>query len=266
VMSGTQLAAAVERWRLRSAPAASGWLEAIGRLEALASLATLAFEHPDDAVPEVGEPAAPLVAEAIAHPLLPLDRAVRNDVALGDPIRLLVVSGSNMSGKSTLLKAIGANLVLAYAGGPVRARSLAVGRWAIGASLVLRDSLLEGRSRFYAEVLRLRDIVAVARAGRPVLFLLDELLSGTNSHDRAIGARGILTGLLAHGAIGVITTHDLALTEIAAAIGAKGANRHLEDTLVNGTLEFDYRLKPGVVERSNALELMKAVGLDVERS
>jgi DNA mismatch repair ATPase MutS len=129
---------------------------------------------------------------------------------------------------------------------------------------VLRDSLLEGRSRFYAEVLRLRDIVAVARRGRPVLFLLDELLSGTNSHDRAIGARGILTGLLAQGAIGVITTHDLALTEIARGIGAKGANCHLEDTLVGGTLQFDYRLKPGVVERSNALELMRAVGLEVE--
>ncbi|MGE0440918.1 MAG: DNA mismatch repair protein MutS [Gemmatimonadales bacterium] len=262
LLLGTQLAAGVERWLADWGVEAVRWLGAIGQLEALTSLAAARFEHPEDVFPAVEGPGAPLAAEGLAHPLLPQARAVRNDLTLGAPVRLLMVSGSNMSGKSTLLKAVGTNLVLAFAGGVVRARAWTTGQWRLGASLVLRESLLEGRSRFYAEVLRLRDIVAAAAEG-PVLFLLDELLSGTNSHDRAIGARGILDGLLARGAVGLVTTHDLALTEIAAGQGAAGDNRHLEDTLVEGRLEFDYRLKPGVVRRSNALALMKAVGLEV---
>jgi DNA mismatch repair ATPase MutS len=128
---------------------------------------------------------------------------------------------------------------------------------------VLRDSLLEGRSRFFTEVLRLKAIAELADSGRPVLFLLDELLSGTNSHDRAIGARGVLEGLVARGAIGIVTTHDLALTEIAVGLGPRAENWHLDDELVAGELVFDYRLKPGVVTRSNALELMRMVGLAV---
>lgn len=169
-----------------------------------------------------------------------------------------------MSGKSTFLKALGVNLTLAYAGGPVLASACETGRFDLGASLVLRESLLEGRSRFYAEILRLRAIVAMAEAGRPVLFLLDELLSGTNSHDRALGARSILEGLVARGAIGVITTHDLALATVADGLGTRGANWHLEDQLIDGRLVFDYRLKSGVVRTSNALALMRAVGLSVE--
>jgi DNA mismatch repair ATPase MutS len=188
---------------------------------------------------------------------------IPNDLRLDAPCRLVVVSGSNMSGKSTLLKAIGVNLVLAQAGAPVRARSFETAPFALGASLVLRDSLLEGRSRFYAEIVRLRDVVGLTDGERPVLFLLDELLSGTNSHDRAIGAEGVLRGLVERGACGFITTHDLALTGIADAMGERAANWHLEDRLVDGKLEFDYRLRPGVVARSNALELMRSVGLVV---
>jgi DNA mismatch repair ATPase MutS len=172
-----------------------------------------------------------------------------------------MVSGSNMSGKSTFLKAIGTNVVLALAGAPTRSTRFRVGPVALGTSLVLRESLLEGRSRFYAEVLRLKAIVIRAEAGGPVLFLLDEMLSGTNSHDRAIGARGILEGLVARGAIGIVTTHDLALTEIAKSMDGAALNCHLEDELIDGQLHFDYRLKPGVVQRSNALELMKSIGL-----
>ena len=263
LLVGTQLALGVERWRRRVGDAASAWLAAVGELEALASLATQAFEHPDDAYPEIGAPGAPLVAAGIAHPLLPVDRAIRNDLTLGGDIRLAVVSGSNMSGKTTLLKAVGANLGLGFAGGPVRAHRLATGPLCLGASLVLRDSLLEGRSRFYAEVLRLKEILALAGSGKPVLFLLDELLSGTNSHDRAIGARGLLLALLDRGAIGMVTTHDLALAEIAEQLAPRAVNWHFEDRLVDGRLEFDYRLRPGVVRRSNALELMRAVGIDL---
>jgi hypothetical protein len=263
LLAGTQLGFAIERWRNRHGRAVVEWIAAIGEFEALGSLATHAFEHPDDRFPEIKPSGAPIEAVTLAHPLLPEARAVRNDLALGGECRLLVVSGSNMSGKSTLLKALGTNLVLAFAGGPVRAERLATGPLALGASLVLRDSLLEGRSRFFTEVLRLKAIAQLAESGSPVLFLLDELLSGTNSHDRAIGARGVLEGLVARGAIGIVTTHDLALTEIALALGRRAQNWHLDDELVAGELVFDYRLKPGVVTRSNALELMRMVGLGV---
>ncbi len=263
LLLGTQLGVGIERWRQRIGTGAADWRDGVGELEALVSLATFAFERPGDRFPEILGPGEPIEAIGLAHPLLPAERTIRNDVSLGGECRLLMVSGSNMSGKSTLLKAIGTNLVLAYAGAPVRADGLRAGQWALGASLVLRESLLEGRSRFYAEILRLRDIVAAAEAGESVLFLLDELLSGTNSHDRAIGARGILHGLVDLGAVGVVTTHDLALTESAERLEGRAQNWHLEDILVDGQLEFDYRLKPGVVRRSNALALMKAVGLAV---
>jgi DNA mismatch repair ATPase MutS len=221
----------------------------------------MAFENPADTFPEMATDGALVDATGLAHPLLPHGRAVRNDLALGAPLRLVMLSGSNMSGKSTFLKAVGTNVVLALAGAPTRTTRFRIGPVSLGASLVLRESLLEGRSRFYAEVLRLKAIVARAEAGDPVLFLLDEMLSGTNSHDRAIGARGILEGLIARGAIGIVTTHDLALTEIVKSMGSKALNCHLEDELIDGQLHFDYRIKPGVVQRSNALELMRSIGL-----
>jgi DNA mismatch repair ATPase MutS len=240
------------------------WLDAIGDLEALAALATLTYEHPDDAFPDLVAGPPRLEGSGLAHPLLAAAGVVRNDVSLGGGCRLIVVSGSNMSGKSTLLKALGVNLALAQAGAPVRAARFVTSPFAVGASLVLRASRLEGRSRFFAEIVRLRDIVALTGGARPVLFLLDELLSGTNSHDRAIGAAGILRGLLDRGAAGLVTTHDLALARIADELGDRAANWHFEDRLVAGKLEFDYRLRPGVVSRSNALELMRSIGLVVE--
>ncbi len=264
LLLGTQLGAAIERWRLRFGPSALRWLDAVGELEALASLATFAFDRPDAVWPVITAASGRFEARGLAHPLLPADQAVRNDFALGDPVRLAVVSGSNMSGKSTFLKTLGVNLTLAYSGAPVLARGFETGPFDLGASLVLRDSLLEGRSRFYAEILRLRAIVARAEAGRPVLFLLDELLSGTNSHDRALGAKSILEGLVDRGAIGVITTHDLALASVADGLGTRGANWHFEDQMIDEEFAFDYRLKPGVVRTSNALALMRAVGLSVD--
>jgi len=153
--------------------------------------------------------------------------------------------------------------VLAQAGAPVRAVSLRLSPLAIGATLRLEDSLQAGRSRFYAEILRIRDIVELARGPVPALFLLDEILHGTNSYDRRIGAEAIIGALVGAGAIGLVTTHDLALTELVPSLGAAGANVHFEDRLENGAMVFDYRMRPGVVEHSNALALMRAVGLDV---
>ena len=188
---------------------------------------------------------------------------VRNDVFLTPETRLLIVSGSNMSGKSTLLRTVGVNVVLAMAGAPVRAAALTLAPLAVGATLHVHDSLQAGRSRFYAEISRIRGIADLA--GRPPapLFLLDELFQGTNSHDRRIGAEALLLNLIDRGAIGLTTTHDLALTAIAEGSRGRAVNVHFEDELRDGELIFDYRMKPGPVTHSNALALMKAVGLPV---
>jgi hypothetical protein len=263
VLWTTQLAFAVEAWRKRSGPAIARWLEAVGEIEALNSLAGYSYEHPEDPFPVLREEGVWFDGEGMRHPLLAAGRAVANDVRLGGGLRLLIVSGSNMSGKSTLLRTVGLNVVLALAGAPVRARRLCLTPVAVGASIQVRDSLLEGQSRFYAQIVRLRRIVDLSLGPLPVLFLLDELLHGTHSHDRRIGAEAILRGLVERGAVGLITTHDLALAEIAEALGERAANVHFEDRMEAGVMKFDYRLRPGKVQKSNALELMRSIGLEV---
>jgi MutS domain V len=260
-----QLAVAIDRWHTRHGAAVGEWLRAIGETEALAALATYAFEHPSDPFPELTADGPVFDSEALGHPLIADDRSVRNDVRLGGSggPRVILVSGSNMSGKSTLLRSVGLNTVLALAGAPVRARRLRLSPLLLGATLRIDDSLPAGHSRFYAEILRLREIVDAARGPVPLLYLLDEILHGTNSHDRRIGAEGIVTALVRLGAIGLVTTHDLALTELPNALGPAAANWHFEDTLENGRMVFDYTMRPGIVTNSNALALMRAVGLDV---
>jgi len=173
------------------------------------------------------------------------------------------VSGSNMSGKSTLLRTVGINAVLAMAGAPVRAVSLKMTTLAIGTRIRSADSLQEGRSNFYTEILHIRRVFDLAVKKDALLFLFDELLDGTNSHDRRIGAEKLLCCLLDAGAIGMVTTHDLALTEIGSAIGERLKNIHFEDQVEGGKMKFDYRVREGVVAKSNAIELMRIIGLDV---
>jgi DNA mismatch repair ATPase MutS len=242
------------------------WLHTVGEFEALSSLASYRYEHPADMWPEIVAGSARFEANALGHPLIPAARSVPNDVCLSDDIRLLVVSGSNMSGKSTLLRTIGVNAVMAQAGAPVRAAELRLTLLAVGATLRIQDSLHEGRSRFYAEITRIRQITDMAAGPIPVLFLLDELFQGTNSHDRLIGAAGLLRRLLEMGAIGLFTTHDLALTAIATDLAPHALNVHFEDRFDGDEIRFDYRLKPGPVTRSNAIALMRAVGLDIDRA
>ncbi len=258
-----QLAFAIERWRLRCGSDLGRWIDAVGEIEALCAFAAFRYEHPDYAFPEICDGGPRFEGVAIGHPLLPVDTCVRNDVTLSAERAALIVSGSNMSGKSTLLRSVGINAVLALAGAPVCAEALKLSPLAIGASIRLRDSLLEGNSRFYAEILRLRQITELTCGALPVLFLLDEILSGTNSHDRGIGAEAVVRNLVESGAIGLVTTHDLALTRLADALAPRAANVHFQDHLEDGVIAFDYRIHPGVVTKSNALELMRAVGLDV---
>jgi len=259
----THLAFAVENWRRHNGATVRRWLTATGEIEALCSLASHAFDHPSDPFPEFTAESPMLEADGVAHPFLPEGSAVRNDVRIGGDLRLLVVSGSNMSGKSTLLRTLGINAVLAQAGAPVRARKLRLSPLAVGASIRITDSLQGGVSRFYAEILRLRQILDQTAGALPVLFLIDEFLHGTNSHDRRIGAEALVRSLVERGAIGLVTTHDLALADIAEVLGTRASNVHFEDQIENGQIHFDYVLRPGVVRKSNAIELMRSVGLEI---
>lgn len=258
-----QFAMALEAWRAAFGPSIGSWIAAVGEFEALCSLSTYGFERPDATLPELALEGPLFDADGLRHPLIPAAVAVANNVRLGSGVRLWIVSGSNMSGKSTLMRAVGLNAVLAWAGAPVACARLRISPLHIGASMSTHDSLADNRSRFYAEISRLRDVVELARSGHPTLFLLDELLSGTNSHDRRIGAEAVIRGLVQRGAVGLVSTHDLALAEIASTLDGQAANVHFEDHLEGGEIRFDYRLREGVVTRSNALELMRAVGLDV---
>ena len=253
---------AIESWRRRHGSRMRAWLASIGDFEALSSLACFAYERPTCVFPALTIRGPSLHAVALTHPLLPRSSAVANDVSLDPGRALTIVSGPNMAGKSTLLRAIGLNVVLAQCGAPVCCKSFALTPLAVGASITVQDSLQSGLSRFYAEIQRLKQITDLA-AARPTLFLLDELLSGTNSHDRRVGTEALLRSLLARKAIGLITTHDLALTKIADALHDRAANMHFGDRFSAGQLHFDYKLTPGIADSTNALQLMRSVGLEV---
>jgi hypothetical protein len=263
LLFSVQVAYAAEAWRRNHGGAVRSWLDAIGEFEALLSIAAYSYEHPADPFPEFVEGEPTFKAAQLGHPLIAALKCVRNDVNICDETRVLLVSGSNMSGKSTLMRAVGINTVLAMAGAPVRAEHMQLTPLRIGASILVNDSLLEGSSRFYAEITRLRQICVLAEERPPVLFLLDELLQGTNSHDRQIGAEGVIGSLVNSGAIGLVSTHDLALTNIAALAEGRLHNVHLQDAIVDGKMSFDFLLRDGVVPKSNGVELMRLIGLDV---
>jgi hypothetical protein len=257
------LSYAIEDWRRAYGPATRRWLNAVGEMETILSIAGYHYEHPEDVFPKLIADQPHFDGKGLGHPFLPDDRVVRNDVYLNRDQSVLVVSGSNMSGKSTMLRTIGINTVLAQIGAPVRARQLTLSSLVVGASIRIQDSLQDNTSRFYAEITRLRQIMEKAGGSTPVLFLVDEILHGTNSHDRRVGAEAIVRGLLARGAIGLLTTHDLALAHVADILSPRGANVHFEDYMENGEIHFDYRMRPGVVQNSNAIELMRSIGLVV---
>ncbi len=255
---------ALEGWRVRAGSHARRWFTALGEIEAVASLAGFAFDHPEHAYPELSE-APCFVARGLGHPLLAADRRVDNDVALPSRGHVLLVTGSNMSGKSTLLRAIGVNTALALAGAPVCAHELTVGHLRLVTSMRVADSLERGVSHFYAELTRLKMVLDMARGSkegpRAVLYLLDEILHGTNARERLEGARLFVKDLIAHGAIGAVSTHDLGIAELGDELPEKVVNVHFEEQVENGAMTFDYKLREGVVKSSNALALMRIVGL-----
>jgi DNA mismatch repair ATPase MutS len=197
----------------------------------------------------------------MSHPLMQSDSCVANDVDLNANTRFYMVSGSNMSGKSTLLRAIGLNAVLAFAGAPVRAVRLRLSHLAIFASISTVDSLRSGKSKFFAEVDRLRLMIEAAQQNRFVLCVIDEIFSGTNSRDRRAAAHAVIRTLVERGAIGALSTHDLSLCDIADLEGLRGINVHMGSREGGGPLDFDYRLKPGVSNEANALEIARMAGV-----
>ena len=254
---------AIEKWREDVGSHIPQWLDVVGRFEALTSLAGHSYERPDDPFPEVVASGPMFEGVELGHPLLPNAECVRNDLSLDQSRQLVLISGSNMSGKSTLLRTVGTNVVLALAGGPVRAKSLRLSSMQVGTAMRISDSLQDGRSLFYSVLRRLKAVVDLAEGERPLLFLLDEILQGTNSHDRRVGSEGVIKKLIEQGAVGLVTTHDLALTDIVRELNGKAENAHFEDHIENGEMTFDYKIRPGVVQKSNALELMRMIGLDV---
>lgn len=261
LMWGVHVAFAMESWRAQWGRHLPDWLEAVGEFEALLSLAGFAWEHPDYPFPTIVEGAPQLEGMALVHPLLKRGACVANDVLLGGDLRVTIVSGSNMSGKSTYLRVVGINVILAQLGAPVAAASLRLTPFQIGATLRVQDSIQGGVSRFYAELRRLKAVADLIDGEVPVLFLLDEILHGTNSHDRQIGAEALVKSFVERGAVGFVTTHDLALTRAADAMGSVAINVHFADHFDGVELRFDYTMHPGVVTHSNALQLMAKLGL-----
>lgn len=260
--AGTQLCMAAERWRQKHSARLKIWFRAWAEFEALNCLACYSYENPGNSFPVFSDEPC-LQAEDLGHPLLPDNSCVRNDVELNATTPFYVISGSNMSGKSTLLRSIGLNAVLAYAGAPVRARTLRLSRSSIVASLGVMDSLMSGKSKFLAELDRLRCAIGSAVPRRPVLFLIDEILGGTNSRDRRVAAEAIVRTLIKQRAIGAFSTHDLALTEIATADGLRGVNVHMGSRSARDPMDFDYRLKPGITSERSALALARLAGVPI---
>ena len=253
---------AIESWRLRHSEKIQGWLNSVADLECLCSVSCYAYEHEELNVwPEFENKSIKFVAKELKHPLL--KDAVSNDVDLGDPLKLLLVSGSNMSGKSTMLRTIGQNVILAMIGAPVCAKSLNLSIFSLASSMVVSDSLKQGVSHFYAEIQRLKAITDLSEKDPPVLFLLDEILHGTNSADRKAGAAGVIRYLLERNSIGLVTTHDLSLTEIVDEWEASASNVHFIDTFKEDGIEFDYKMRSGIVTEGNGVRLMRLMGLDV---
>jgi hypothetical protein len=263
LLLGTQVCIAIEAWRTEHGAALRIWLDVWAEFEALNALATYAYENPENTFPEFTRNGAKFEAEDLGNPVISRLSCIRNDVRLNEGLQFYILSGSNMSGKSTLLRAIGLNAVLAFAGAPVRARSLRLAQLSVCASMSVVDSLLDGKSKFLAEVDRLRQTLEAAEGGKNVLFLVDEIFSGTNSRDRRIAAEGVVRTLVSRGAIGALSTHDIALTEIAASGKLQGMNVHMGSRGAGDPMDFDYRLKQGITNETNGLAIARMAGVPV---
>jgi DNA mismatch repair ATPase MutS len=254
----------IEKWKKKTGPVIHKWFDVIGKIEALSSLANALYNNPDWTMPEVSGPNFRLEAHAIGHPLIPKVENIRNDISLDHKGNVLIVTGPNMSGKTTFLKTLGVNIVLAMAGGPVCAEKFNLSPLKLYTSMKVTDSLDKKLSLFYAELQRLKMIMDAILDKEPVFFLIDEMLKGTNESDRQKGAIALIKQLVENKADGILATHDLELTKLEKDYGEFIANYHFDGYIEGDKLLFDYILKAGICQSSNALELMKKVGIKIE--
>ncbi len=253
----------IEKWKRKTGPVIHKWFDVIGYFEALSSFANTLFNNKDWSMPEVCGPEFRLEARSIGHPLIPNAENVHNDVILQNKGNVLIVTGPNMSGKTTFLKTLGVNIVLAMAGGPVCAQRLVLSPLKLYTSMKVSDSLDKKLSLFYAELQRLKMIMDAILGKEPVFFLIDEMLKGTNESDRHKGAIALIKQLVDNAADGVLATHDLELTKLEQDFAESISNYHFDGYIEKDKLLFDYKLKTGICQSSNALELMKKVGIKV---
>lgn len=254
----------LEKWKKESGPFLKNWIEAVGDVEALASLAILRYDYPKWATPEIiSTKNCVYEAKDMGHPLL-TDKRIDNHLEILEPVHTLLITGSNMSGKSTFLRAAGINLVLAYAGAPVCAKFFRASLMQIHTCMRVSDNLGKNISSFYAELLRIKTIVQAAEEGENVFYLLDEIFKGTNSKDRHMGAKVLIKNLSATQSIGMVSTHDLELCDIEEKNPAV-KNYHFREYYRDNKIYFDYKLRPGASTTRNAIYLMKLAGIDVEK-
>ncbi len=244
------------------------WLHVWFELEALCSLANFAYLNPEYTMPEVvphEEQAVLFEAQTLGHPLLPVEKKVANSFSLDRSGEVIIITGSNMAGKSTFLRTLGVNLCLAYAGGPVNAQSLRFSLFRIFTCIRVSDSVTEGYSYFYAEVRRLRRLLDALEQPNeyPLFFLIDEIFKGTNNRERLIGSRSYIRALVGRNCVGAISTHDLELVKLAESV-PQVQNYHFREEVVNGNMVFDYILRPGPCPTTNALKIMQMEGLPIE--
>ncbi|MCR3922012.1 MAG: MutS family DNA mismatch repair protein [Firmicutes bacterium] len=238
------------------------WFEAVAEIEALCCLSGLCYDNPTWVFPQIRNEAPMICAKDVAHPLIPIAERIGNDLSMPQQGRVLMITGSNMSGKSTMLRTVGINLVLAYVGVPVCAREMSCSPMSIYCKMQILDNLNERISTFYAELKRMKMIIDAAKSEEPQLFLLDEIFRGTNSRDRIIATRTVIRQLHALNTIGLVSTHDLELGSLADEFPGTIVNFHFTDEIKDGHITFDYKIKPGISKTANAVALMKMIGID----
>jgi len=253
---------ALEAWQESAGRHVREWLDVVGEMEALSSLAGLTLDEPEFSFPDI-VPVTCFRAESLGHPLIHSAVRVTNDVNLPEPGTALLVTGSNMSGKSTMLRSMGLANVLAFAGGPVCAKKLILSEFTLATSIRMSDSLASGVSHFYAEINKLKAVVDQTSGPKPVFFLLDEILHGTNSLERQIGARWVIAELIKRGALGAVSTHDMGLCQLSSELMSRVTLIHFRETVSGNEMTFDYKAHPGPVQAGNALRLMRRIGLEV---
>ncbi|HSC53549.1 MAG TPA: hypothetical protein VLC98_08020 [Phnomibacter sp.] len=257
---------AFAQWKKQHAAAALHWVEVLGNIEAVSSLATLSYNHPQYAFPEFDNDYGTCSINALGHPLIHESKRVVSDFATSGNAQVSIITGSNMAGKSTFLRSVGLAMVMAHAGAPVCGTGARFSHMQVMSSMRIADNLEESTSTFYAELKKLQSIIEAVNAGQPVFLLLDEILRGTNSGDRHTGSAALIRQLIRHGAVGLIATHDLALANIAQQYPAQVHNYHFDVQVSGEELYFDYALKQGVCQSLNASILMKKIGIEMNES